>query len=107
MLKSVVRIQVKKRSRMASVPSPVFRMPTIAPTTSAMTSAYALRIASTPSLYRLLSVVAAAIPDGNASCSWLIICRFIGIARNTPSAPVSSVKEPRIVPGVMTMLRRR
>src|SRR5262245_19257413 len=30
-------------------------------------------------------------PDGNGSCSWLIICRFIGIARKTPIAPVSSV----------------
>jgi len=45
-------------------------------------------------LDRLRKVVAAAIPDGNGSCSWLIICRFMGIARNTPIAPVASVNEP-------------
>ncbi len=39
-------------------------------------------------------VVAAAMPSGNGSCSWLISWRFIGIARNTP-----------IVPALMTNVR--
>ena len=29
-------------------------------------------------------------PEGNRSCSWLIICRFIGMARKTPSAAVKN-----------------
>lgn len=65
--------------------------PTSVPATSPATSACAFFSASPPWLYRLRSVVAAAIPDGNGNCSWLIICRFIGIASQTPMAPVANV----------------
>jgi hypothetical protein len=44
-------------------------------------------------------VVAAAMPEGNGSCSWLIICRFMGMARNTPMAPVASVKDATTIHG--------
>ena len=45
-------------------------------------------------------MVAAAIPDGNRSCSMLIICRLAGTARNTPSietTPTHTISTP--VPG--------
>ena len=35
--------------------------------------------------------MAAAIPEGNGSCSWLIIWRFMGMASHTPMAPVVTV----------------
>ena len=42
--------------------------------------------ASAPWLYSPWRVTAAAVPEGNLSFSRLIIDRFIGIARTTPSA---------------------
>ena len=65
---------------------------TTSPISPAMPRARACFIASPPSPCKVRRVVAAAMPLGNGNCSMLIICRLVGIAKNTPSIEISATQ---------------
>src|SRR5215470_10368951 len=60
-----------------------------APRTAARPSDRPCCCAFDPSPWSALIVVAAAVPLGKGSCSMLIICRFAGTARKTPSIEIT------------------
>ena len=78
-----------------------------APRPMAVNSARDFLRASAPAPCSERSVSAAAVPDGNGSCSMLIMFRFMGTARNTPRSPVPRTRPAIVQKGTLWPVMRR
>ncbi|MNK89419.1 hypothetical protein D3C87_1094290 [compost metagenome] len=93
--------------RLPSQAMPSRNQATTAPMPIAQKSMRAWSTASLPLAWRLLRVVAAAVPEGKRSCSTLIICRFMGMASMTPSMARKNVQPMRVQNSMWVWVTRR